>query len=251
MTALGRQSSVPLTFSHTSAAIAWGLPMVRSDSRTHVVQESRPGTRGDPGVARHRMHLPDAHRTRRDGLLVTTLERTVVDCIRMLPPLSGLIVADAALHVGADRDLCTEMLHEMIGARGIIKAREVLSLADGGAESPGETTVRFEALRLGLPVPETQVPVEMRSSTFWSDLGWRGWKLLAEYDGRQKYDTSPTETLLRERRRQEAIEDAGWHMVRFMKEDLRDRELLRRRLLRHVPSTARAALTVRPILTSS
>src|SRR5699024_1329882 len=47
MAALTLQSTVPQTFSHTSAAVAWGLPIVGTDGRTHVVQASRPGSRGD------------------------------------------------------------------------------------------------------------------------------------------------------------------------------------------------------------
>ncbi|WP_143556748.1 hypothetical protein [Sanguibacter antarcticus] len=250
MIALARQSTVPLTFSHISAALLWGLPMVPGHEHTHVVQGSRPGTRGDRGVVRHRTTLHDEHRTRHNGLIVTTLERTVVDCLRMLPPLSGLIIADAALHVGADRTVCSQMLEQLAGSRGIIKAREVLALADEGAESPGETTVRFAALRMGLPVPETQIKVVTSSSTYWADLGWRGWRLLVEYDGRQKYADAATDVLLHERRRQESVEDAGWHVVRVMKEDLRTPGLLRRRLLRHVPTTAHAHLSRRPVLNS-
>lgn len=250
MVALTSQSTVPQTFSHTSAAVAWGLPTVRSDGRTHVLQASRPGGRGDPGVVRHRALVPDGHRTQHRGLLVTTLERTLVDCIRTLPPLSGLIIADAALHVGADRDRCAQMLADLAGARGVVKAREILALADGGSESPGETTVRLEILRLGLPAPETQVRVETSASTVWADLGWHDWALLVEYDGRSKYDGTPTEVLLKERRRQDAVEDAGWHMVRVMKDDLRTPGLLRHRLLRHVPEDVRTSLRIRRVLNS-
>ncbi|MBI9113433.1 hypothetical protein [Sanguibacter suaedae] len=249
-TALARQSARSPTFSHTSAALLWGLPLVPGDRRIHVVQESRPGSSGDAGVVRHRIVLPGTHRTHHRGLAVTTLERTVVDCLRSLPPLPGLVIADAALHVGADRDTCARMLDAMAGTRGIVKARELLALADGGSESPGETRVRFEALRIGLPVPETQVCVQTGRSTWWADLGWVPWRLLVEYDGRDKYDGATTEALLRERRRQDALEDSGWHVVRVMKEDLRDPALLRHRLLRHVPADARAALVARRTLNS-
>src|SRR5665647_3975642 len=52
------------------------------------------------------------------------------------------------------------------------------------AESPGESSARSVLLRAGLPVPQTQVRVDTPLGTFWSDLGWPEWRLLAEYDGR-------------------------------------------------------------------
>jgi len=154
--------------SHAPAALLWGLPLLRTPERTHVIVRTRPAGRTSD-VVRHRTDLPETHRTTHRGFAPTTLERTVVDCATTL------------------------------------RARAVLALADDGAEPPGESSARFVLLRAGLPEPETQVPVLTHLGTFWADLGWPAWRLLAEYDGRTQAPSCPlraaeTDVLTRDRR---------------------------------------------------
>ena len=149
---------------------------------------------------------------------MTDLELTMVDCARSLPPLAGLVVADAALRAGADRERAFSLLDGSTGRNGVSRARAVIELADDGAESPGETATRFVVLREGLPRPETQVRVETRLGTFWADAGWDEWLVLLEYDGRAKYRS--TDDLIREKRRQDALLETGRRMVRVTREDI-------------------------------
>ena len=248
--ALAEQTSGPLIFNLVSAALLWGLPLLTMAALTHVVQRSRPTCHGAPDVVRHHLRLPSEHLTTRHGLSVTSLERTLVDCARALPPLAGLVVADAALHIGADPDLCAEILASLSGQHGVVRARGIVPLADAGAESPGETTMRFVLLQVGLPVPETQIQIPTPAGTYWADLGWRGSRLLCEYDGRTKYgmNGAATEAVLAERRRQDAIEEEGWRLLRIVREDLRSHPLLLRRVHRWMPGVA---LTPRPVLNVS
>lgn len=228
---------VPHALSHVSAAVLWGLPLVGTAQRTHVIQEGTPTTAGTDDLVRHVHPLPEEHRTVHHGYSVTTLERTLVDCAMLLDPRQGLILADAGLHVGADRDGCLDILAGMRGRRGVRRARTVLDLADGGSESPGETSARFVFLRAGLPAPETQVRVRTHLGDFWSDLGWPAWRALAEYDGAAKYAAQgdAAGAVLDEKRREDAIIEAGWRVIRITASDLRSPDVLVRRVVRLAP----------------
>ncbi|KRD43787.1 hypothetical protein ASE38_06190 [Cellulomonas sp. Root930] len=200
-------------------------------------------------MTRHFTRVSDDELTMRRGLPATTLERTVVDCAASLAPLQGLVIADSALRCGLDAARLADLLAARGGDRGIVRARAVIGFADEGAESPGESATRFIVLRDGLPVPMTQVAVPTRLGTFWADLGWPEWKLLLEYDGRSKYADSSTEVFMREKRRHDAIVEAGWRALRVTKEDLRG-TLLLRRLLPVIPARMAATLRRRPELSS-
>lgn len=247
--AVADQAAAGLTFTRASAALLWGLPLRSVPTQIHVAQSSRPTGHGAPDIARHHGRPSQRQSTLRHGLPVTTLEHTLVDCAQALPPLAALIVADAALHVGADPAACAEILRSRAGQRGVVQAREILTLADAGSESPGETTLRFTLLVLGLPVPETQICVSTPAGTFWSDLGWREAGLLCEYDGVTKYGSNGTasDAVIREKRRQDAVEEEGWRVMRVVRQDLRSRPVLLRRIRRLMPGVQ---LTPRPLLTA-
>jgi len=251
--ALRDQLRAPYVLGHESAALLWGLPLLGNPDQTMMFAATKPTGRS-VDVVRHVHRLPPAHTTIRLGHPVTTLERTVVDCAMTLGGRAGLMVADAALHAGVPRERCLEILESMAGHRGVVVARAILDLADDGAESPGESSARFVLLRAGLPVPQTQVRVDTYLGTFWSDLGWPEWRLLAEYDGRAKYEAngSASEAVIEEKRRQDAIEEADWRVLRITKEDVNAPDRLVRRVVRAAPAGAggglrpRAALVVPP-----
>ena len=97
----------------------------------------------------------------------------------------------------------------------------------------------------GLPKPTTQIPVRTRLGTFWGDLGWPEWRVLVEYDGRIKYEGGP-DALLAEKRREDAIREAGWSVLRITAQDLRDPAGLAARVRRLAPPGAVIALYPHP-----
>ncbi|WP_147572618.1 hypothetical protein [Cellulomonas massiliensis] len=220
-------------FSHETAALLWELPLWRVPSDVHLRHAVRQGPRTDPSVTRHHGLPSPSETTRRLGLPVTSLALTVVDCARTLRPLDALVVADAALAAGLVRADALALVDEVGRGRGSARARAVVGLADAGAQSPGESATRWVVLRAGLPAPETQVRVTTRLGTFWADLGWTDARLLLEYDGRVKY--ADPEVLVAEKRRHDAIVEAGWTVLRVTKEDLRDGAALVRRVLARMP----------------
>lgn len=229
-----RQLRAPHVFSHGSAALLWGLALWSLPPKVHVYQSNRPRHRRDQAIRRHLATLSPEVVTAVAGLPVTTLTRTAVDCARSMRPLPALVVTDAALRAGADRDEMLALVAVDPAGRGMARARHLVTLADAGSESPQESALRFVLLRAGLPVPSTQVRVETRLGPFWADLGWEHLKVVLEYDGRSKYDDR--DALIREKRRHDALVEAGWRVLRVTKEDLRAPDALVDRVLQWMPA---------------
>ncbi|MCL2467771.1 MAG: hypothetical protein FWF02_14070 [Micrococcales bacterium] len=230
-------------FSHQSAALLFGLPLREVAAHVHLRQPGRPSTNRDMSVVRHFSPVDPAEQATVSGLPVTSMALTTADCLRALPPLDALIVADGALRAGADPVRIDSFL---AAGRGSVPGRAVASLADPGAESVAETTARFHLLAAGLPVPQTQVLVHTNHGVYWGDLGYTQWKVLIEYDGQDKY--TDTNAFLRERERQDAIEAQGWRIVRLTYKDLRHPARLVRRVSDALPPGI--ALSPRPHLGS-
>ena len=232
--AVGASARTPPVFSHITAAAVWSLPIFASrDTRAHVIAlgDNPAKSRGD--VVRHSVPLPDADVTTLDGLLVTTLDRTVYDVIRMLPPEGGLAAFDAALRRVAwdddsralDRE-ASDALRVAVwrrvfanpGARGIRRARLVTELADGGAQLPGESVSRYRMWELQIPTPELQRAVLTDIGAAYLDFAWPRLRRFGEFDGAVKlvdpgftHGRTPAEVVRDQAVRRAAIERAtGW-----------------------------------------
>lgn len=257
--ALARIASVAATsgagdgtvFTHTSAALIWGLPLWRAPSTVHVLARHSRGRDASRLTTAHVITLDPAHVVRYRGVFVTTLERTMLDVARVAPVTDSLVVADASLRRGADLAAALEVASACPGHRGIARAREVLGLADGGAESPWESFTRLHALAAGLPTPRLQIEVPTHCGTFRADMGWEAWRRLIEFDGEVKYrelaNGDPTSVVLAEKRRQDAITERGWSLLRLTSADFRDIDQLHRRLRALAPDRS-ITLTPRPHL---
>lgn len=230
--AVAAQLSSEYWFSHETAALIWGCDVVGLSGRTHVTQEWRASRRGDPELVRHTLALAPSDRTVHRGLPVTTLERTVVDCAASMAGQRAVVVGDSALRLGADLDVVTAVLAARVAHRGVRRARLVIGRLDGRAESPGESLTRWLLVDEGLPVPEPQVEVRTARGTFRLDLAWRARRVAVEFDGYVKYSGgfgAASDVVFAEKLRQEALEEAGWLVVRATWRDLdRPDALLRR-----------------------
>lgn len=239
MAAINGKLRTPFWFSHESAALIWGCPLWTPPTATHLIQTVRPSTHSEPLLTRHFASLPPSDRHERRGVPVTSLDRTVVDCLVSLPPLDALVIADGALRFGADREAIAARLGARGGARGVVGARVVLDHADGRAESAWETALRYIVVGRGLPRPQLQIPIHTRLGWFRADLGWEEWKLLLEFDGFTKYSTfagaDPARVLFNEKRRQEAIEEEGWGVIRVTAKDANRPDDVIRRVCRRAP----------------
>jgi len=223
-------------FSHETAALLWGCWTWRLDDAVHLTQPRPPSIERavEPGTRRHWTTLPGRDRCEVGGVPVTSLERTLVDCARTLEPASAVVVADAALRKGADPRLVQHLLDGAAGGRGVIRARSVIAFADGASESPGESLTRWFAADAGLPVPEHCITVPTALGVKDVDLGWPELKIGIEFDGAVKYSGGaygdPTTRLFDEKRRHDALVEAGWLLIRVTWDDLLRPERLVARL---------------------
>ncbi|AQT81301.1 hypothetical protein B1R94_21665 [Mycolicibacterium litorale] len=168
---------------------------------------------------------------RRDGAPVVTVSGrpatapawTAVEVARCLPRPRALATLDAALRSGH----CglTELSHAVVaqaGRRGIVTVRELLPLADGGAESPMESEARLVMSDGGLPAPILQYQlVDARGRLRRLDFAWPKHRVAAEYDSDQWHDSAGA--LRRDREKVAALQDLGWMVVPIVADDVRRR----------------------------
>ncbi|MBK7624463.1 MAG: type IV toxin-antitoxin system AbiEi family antitoxin domain-containing protein [Kineosporiaceae bacterium] len=226
-----------LIATHDSALVVLGLP-VRRDRLDAVhlgridagptsrrsPRDSSPGAgAGCPTCVVHRVP-PSAQHDRQcvePGFAVVQLGLDA-------GPGEALVAADAALR----RELisATDLSRAVTAYRrtpGIAQVRRAVEWADGRAQSPGESRLRFVLLSLGYRV-ELQAEVSAEGHTYRADLRINGSRVLVEYDGLGKYD-DPSE-LRRERSREAALRCDSWEFARFGAGDLDTPELVKRRV---------------------
>ena len=226
-------AGVAYVYSHTSAARLRGLTFLRDSSVIHVSCASNPCSgRLGAGVRAHIIRLPEDHVQDLGGVRSTTLERTVVDCARIMPLEDALVLADQALARGADRALMLRMMESMAGHRGVVNARRVVELADPRSESVAESRSRLLFHLENLPAPVPQYEVMTPLGRRFLDFAWPEEMLAVEFDGEVKYfGGKPTErALYEERLRERHLMELGWRFVRLSWTDLDRPGDIRRRI---------------------
>lgn len=153
---------------------------------------------------------------------VTTPLRTAVDLACLLPRREALAAVDALMRV---HELKPEDLQRLIRRyrrrRGVVQARQIVSLADPRAESSGESWTRLELIDRGLPVPELQYWVTVSGvPTYRLDLAYPHARIAIEYDG-QRHHTSATDRAHDDARRAQ-LRRLGWHVVVVTKHSFTD-----------------------------
>ena len=89
----------------------------------------------------------------------------------------------------------------------------------------GESISRVQIVQCGLPAPELQYAV-FSSVGRWlarTDFAWPAFRVIGEFDGRIKYrgtTDSVADVVMAEKAREQAIQDAGWSVVRWGWQDL-------------------------------
>ncbi|OAX62801.1 hypothetical protein A5N15_04410, partial [Rothia kristinae] len=201
-----------IIYSHTSAALAHGISLLRVPQELHLAGDPKPGYR-HRSLRTHR--LPDVarHRVRTDlDLPATSLEQTALACARTLPMLDALVVLDQLAARRVDLARLAHLLRTSPGTHGNQQALLAVSAADARAGSPAETLTRWRLREAGLPEPELQIEVRTSQGRSFLDLGWPQLRVAVEVDGRIKYtDYGPTqEVLIAEREREKRIQNVGW-----------------------------------------
>jgi very-short-patch-repair endonuclease len=203
--------------SHLSAALHLGWEVKTPPDRVHVTV---PRGRRTTTLLRTRCVPHRAPLTRRDvDGLVTTPERTLVDCLRTLPEDEGLCVADSALRHRTITYQQLELLVADIRGPGADRARRVARLADRRAANPFESVLRHLCLQVpGLDVVP-QLDIVGPDFVVSPDLVDAGLGVAIEADS-QRWHNSSRAQLRRDCRRYTALVVRGWLVVRFAWEDV-------------------------------
>ncbi len=171
--------------SHRSAAAHWGIG--QGSYKIDVTTPS--GRRSRKTIRAHTAKLDVEDRTVRDGIPVTSVERTILD-------LAARLSKDSLTHLieEADRRHLFDLrkLDRAIARRprapGVACLRNALRTYRGTADTRSRLERKFRALihRAGLPEPHFNVVVEGLTV----DVYWPQWKLVVELDS-QGYHANP------------------------------------------------------------
>lgn len=208
--------------SHLSAAALWNLqvPLAdRADRRVDLIVAAggRAESRSDRRI--HRLPLAPDERTTQRALPVTTPARTWRDLAGVLTPPALLAVTDQLLASRCSRDDLRRALDRHPRGRGSARGRAVLPLGDRRAGSPMESVFRWLMHQAGLPMPVLQHVVLTPAGTFIGrlDFAWPERKVLVEFDGDLHRDRK---TFVDDLRRQNALVEEGWTVLRFSSADV-------------------------------
>lgn len=206
--------------SHHSAALLWGLPGVVANTTVHWTSGVL-GRRRPVGVAIHTSSVPQDQVETLEGIKVTSLERTMVDCARELPLHWGLAIADFALKSGANRAQALQIHAESRNRRWRNRIEGILGFASPLPDSVPESILRLCALNAGCGEVVPQYVVRHRTGYFMLDVAIPELRIALEYDGRAKYE-GERNVLFKEKLREDTLREHGWRVARFTAADLRD-----------------------------
>jgi len=208
----------------------WGIAL----DRIHVSRQMTSGASRTAGLHVHAIR-DDVTATEVGDIAMTDPARTVIDLARSVPFEQGVVAADAALHARlvTPEDLLREA-ERAAGRTGAGRARAVVAFADGRSESVGESRSRVLMHRAGLAAPTLQVAIMDATGreVARSDFGYPDLRVAGEFDGKIKYGRlvrpgeAPGDVVFQEKRREDAIRDAGWIVIRWVWAELSRPEVI-------------------------
>ncbi len=189
-----------------------------------------PGSRADhAGIRVHRVgDLHPSHRELRGGLVVTTLERAVVDVASVFSPrrlawlIDHLTIVERRTSTGAIGRVLRQVNRR--GRRGVRVLDEVLD-----ARSPGQAAPRSRVERridellaaTDLPTPLREHPLPgAEPGAGLVDRAWPDVALILEVDGRTWH--AREQSMATDRARDRAAARAGWVTIRVLDDEVRD-----------------------------
>jgi len=218
-------------FAGASAAWLFGLDLEPTDP-VEVVVPTSSALRTRVGlVVRHVEIRPSDVVTVR-GLRVLVLPLTLAGLCLRRAAVEALIAIDMAVRRGLVDP--TALASADDGRPGMARLRSLAMLAEP-AESPMETRLRWLLIQAGLPRPEVQINLHDTAGRFVgrADLLYPIASLVLEFDGSTHRDR-----LVEDDRRQNALVNAGYRLLRFTSADIYGRPDI-------VVAQVRAGLTAR------
>lgn len=210
---------LPREYAFSGRTAAWILGLDMSPRPIEVTVARDIPIRARSGMRLRRASLPESDVIVRRAFRTTGPLRTVRDLGSHLDLVESVVAIDMALHAGlVDHSMLTRFVETHPGEKGIRRLRRALRFSDWQSESPMETRLRLELIAARLPCPCVQAELRDRSGNFIgrADLYYPDVRLAIEYDGENHRDR-----LVSDLRRQNALINAGYHLLRFTAADLR------------------------------
>jgi Protein of unknown function (DUF559) len=214
-------------------AVLCGLTALRlhgcAEAETHPVHVITPynrWARNQDGLRVHQGRVAAESLVTLHGLPAVALDLAVCDVLCTAPRRLALACADQAVarlprsEQAPFIDQVAQRLHSRLDRRGTRRARGLLDLVDGAAESPPESSLRLIVVDAGFPIPVVQYEVCAPDGTVvWRlDLAWPQARVALEYDGFAAHAGREA----RDAARDEDLRRRGWIVVHATADDLRD-----------------------------
>lgn len=232
--------------SHVSALFVHGLDVVPPE-RPYLTLPPGSTSRTTIGVL-HRSPLDRVDRTRRRGIPVTSLPRSIVDAAEVLSVEELAAVVNEAISRKMVRlPHILDALHRVEAAPGRLgsgRLRTVLATWTEAIEpdSPTEAAAIRRIRTFGLPAPETQYEIVDEDGAFVArvDMAWPASKVAREYDSVKHHGP---ERIVPDEERLQAVEALGWRIDPLYRHHLLPNEVdwlhtLRRQLHRARPAAS-------------
>ncbi|RJS44864.1 hypothetical protein D4739_00465 [Nocardioides cavernaquae] len=151
------------------------------------------------------------------GLTVTTPLRTACDLGRLLHRDQAIAALDSMLRIEEfSREDLLRAPRRFPRYRGVVQLRELVPLADGRSQSPGESVLRLRWIDCGdLPRPVPQWEVVTPWGSRFLDLALPELKYAGEYDGEEFHGPDQEE---HDEERRGWLREGGWIIDVFRKE---------------------------------
>jgi hypothetical protein len=236
------QASRPLVICGESAAALWGMPIAAPlPSSVSVLDNWRGGGRAEPGVRRTAAAFGSARVVEIGGIRVTDVTRTALDVARRVSFTDAVGSIDWALSRKNPRAVSieslvndTENFNPRLGRRHL---QRVVGFATRLSDSFGESRCRAVIHLQGFEQPELQVEFRDELGAMYPDFFWPSVRVAAEFDGKQKYTRDeftqgdPTETLWREKAREDRLRKQLSGLARLLTSDVEHPDRLAQKLV--------------------
>ncbi|WP_269939765.1 type IV toxin-antitoxin system AbiEi family antitoxin domain-containing protein [Arthrobacter sp. HY1533] len=261
--ALQQVSRTQPVLAHATAALLWGLWIVGTPRKLHVMTDVTSGGRNENGVIRHRGSMTQGV-VQCGSFLLTDKLTTVMQLMLSLDFPYAVAVCDSSLRqspsrsslnhfslVGSAQDDgepvwqsaypqgCALLREELEAAASRlpsraarVRAATVISFASSLSGSAGESLSRAKMHMFGFPAPVLQKKFTLRDGhDAFTDFWFKEINLSGEFDGREKYlragwgnGMSIQDRVMREKDREDAIRAQGVGFVRWTWAEMMNKE---------------------------
>ena len=184
----------PLVFSHESAALLSGMPIIGAwPDRAQVTAMPERGRRTRYELQWHDAQLAEFEIGEEDGYTVTGPLRTLVDLLASRSFVSGVVTLDHALHnierYGVTKQALRAVVEDRRPFRNVRKVDAVVDFATGLADSVLESLSMVCFRDQGFPLPQQQREYHglINGKQYWADFYWEEFDVIGEADGEAKY----------------------------------------------------------------